>query len=229
MATADTEASTAGAKALATPASPLRPVWEKIATVLAVIGLVDVTGQLIKWATVIHWIAEKYATVRVWLFGWLPFHIPPEWHDPIVSLLILFSVTNVGVYRRTGRTVYYFLYDDNKENIDPLAHFSPRQTTFIWLISMALSLSTITCIFIYTPSLQNELMDHIEKINLSLNGVWQVVSLPVALIGCTFTTSIPFIFMFVAWRWVLTTATIFVALVLINEAYVLWLAPLAEH
>ena len=34
---------------------------------------------------------------------------------------------------------------------------------------------------------------------------------------------------FIAWRWVLTTATIFGALVAVNYAYVLWLAPLAEH
>jgi hypothetical protein len=34
---------------------------------------------------------------------------------------------------------------------------------------------------------------------------------------------------FLAWRWVLTTAAIFGALVAINYAYVQWLAPLTEH
>jgi hypothetical protein len=33
---------------------------------------------------------------------------------------------------------------------------------------------------------------------------------------------------FVAWRWVLTTAAIFGALVVINQVYVLWLEPLAH-
>jgi hypothetical protein len=32
-----------------------------------------------------------------------------------------------------------------------------------------------------------------------------------------------------AWRWVLTTAAIFGALVVINYAYIQWLEPLAEH
>ena len=32
-----------------------------------------------------------------------------------------------------------------------------------------------------------------------------------------------------AWRWVLTTVAIFGALIIINQVYVLWLEPLAEH
>jgi hypothetical protein len=35
--------------------------------------------------------------------------------------------------------------------------------------------------------------------------------------------------MVIAWRWVLTTAAIFGALVAINYAYVQWLEPLAKH
>jgi hypothetical protein len=31
--------------------------------VLAVIGVAGVAGQLITWAAVVHWIAEKYAIV----------------------------------------------------------------------------------------------------------------------------------------------------------------------
>src|SRR5258708_19274290 len=80
----------------------LRRTWEKVAIVLAVIGLVDLSRQLIEWAALVHWIVTKYAIVKIWLFGWLPFHIPPEWHDPIVLLSLLLSVTNVGVYRETG-------------------------------------------------------------------------------------------------------------------------------
>jgi len=78
-------------------------IWEKTATVLAVISLADLGGQVIKWAAAIHWLIDKYKIVKVWLFAWMPFHIPPEWHDYIVLFLILFSVTNVGFYRRTGR------------------------------------------------------------------------------------------------------------------------------
>jgi hypothetical protein len=81
-----------------------RSAWEKLATALAVISLVDLSGQLIKWAALIHWIVERYAIVRNWLFGWLPFHVPPEWRNYIVLFLAVFSVTNLGFYQRTGRT-----------------------------------------------------------------------------------------------------------------------------
>jgi hypothetical protein len=74
-----------------------------------VIGLADLSGQLIKWAAVIHWIVTKYAIVRAWLFGWLPFHIPLEWHDPIVLFLILLSVTNMALYRETGHSILSLL------------------------------------------------------------------------------------------------------------------------
>jgi hypothetical protein len=103
MGTADTEASTMP------QAGWLRRTWEKVATVIAVVGLIDFTGQLIHWAKLIHEIVTQYAVVRGWLFGWLPFHIPPQWHDPIVLLLIFFSMTNVGLYRRTRHTFFYHI------------------------------------------------------------------------------------------------------------------------
>lgn len=58
MTTADTEAPTLP------QASWMRRYWEKVATVLAVIGLIDVSSQLIHWAKLLHEIAEKYAIVR---------------------------------------------------------------------------------------------------------------------------------------------------------------------
>ena len=110
--------------------------WEKVATVLAVIGLADLSGQLIKWAAAIHWIITKYAIVRAWLFGWLPFHIPPEWHDPIVLFIILFSVTNVGVYRSTQHTfVFHFFKEMSK-----FSGIARSQNRFVVLISTIFTL-----------------------------------------------------------------------------------------
>ena len=43
--------------------------WEKIATGLAVIGLIDLSGQLIKWAAAVHWLIDKYRIMKVWLFA----------------------------------------------------------------------------------------------------------------------------------------------------------------
>jgi hypothetical protein len=113
--TSDIEASLIDATTSPPPPGPLRRAWEKIATVLAVIGLIDLSSQLNKWAALIHWFGEKYAIAREWLFGWLPFHIPPGWHDPVVLFLILFSVTNVGVRRRTGRTAISIAFQTWRE------------------------------------------------------------------------------------------------------------------
>jgi hypothetical protein len=33
----------------------------------------------------------------------IPVDIPPQWHDPLVLLGVVFSVSNVGYYRRTGK------------------------------------------------------------------------------------------------------------------------------
>src|SRR5688572_7055942 len=78
--------------------------WEKIGSVLAILGLADLFGQTIKWAAGIHWIVSKYSIAKAWLFSFAPFHIPPEMHEPIVISLILFSVTSIGFYREIGRT-----------------------------------------------------------------------------------------------------------------------------
>src|SRR2546422_690415 len=85
----------------------LASVWSITATVLALIGLVDLTHQLVEWAAFIHEIAEKYAEVRGWCFNRLPFRIPKEWHDYVVLGFIFFSVGNVGYYRRTGHVFLY--------------------------------------------------------------------------------------------------------------------------
>jgi hypothetical protein len=75
-----------------------------------VIGLIDLSSQLIKWAAWVHWITEKYTIVRAWLFGWLPWRIPPEWHDPIVLFLFIFSVANAGVYHETNRSFLFHFF-----------------------------------------------------------------------------------------------------------------------
>jgi hypothetical protein len=97
----------------------VRRNWEMLATVLAVISLIDLSSQLIKWATLIHWLVERYGFVRNWLFGWLPFRVPPEWRNYIVLFLVLFSVTNVGFYKRMGRTYVKQLFLMVFHNAEP--------------------------------------------------------------------------------------------------------------
>ncbi len=197
----------------------LRRGWEKIATVLAVIGLVDVSGQLIKWAALIHWIATKYAAVRNWLFGWLPWHIPPEWHDPIVLFLIFLSVTNIGVYQKTGRTIPSIISSDAKDN--SIERFLGELPVFIGIGSTAMVvISVYIGLFIFPVPHYGDYYGDFIDVLFYRAGV---------ILFCVTFLSMCFIFGVVARRWVLTTAAIFGALVAVNYAYVQWLEPLAEH
>jgi hypothetical protein len=192
MATTETEAPTASA-------GWLRRAWQawlQVGGVLAVITLVDLTGQLIKWAAVIHWIAAQYAVVRAWLFGWLPFHILPALHDPIVLLLILFGVANVGVYRRTGRNFVSLA----------ISEFGGGFVATIAGAGVALLLTLIISNQYFTP------------LNIILSIGLAILSLMIGFVAAI-----------IAWRWLLITAAIFGALILVNQVYVLWLEPLAEH
>jgi hypothetical protein len=204
MTTTETGTSTVEGTASASSVSRLRRTWEKVGTVLAVIGLVDVTGQLIKWATVIHWIAERYATARTWLFGWLPFHIPPERHDSIVLLLIFFSVTNLGSYQSAGYTfvdwLRVLLKGFNVETIEDRWYY----------IFYAASFTTALVVVLFLGN-----YDSIVYILLAFAS-------PV-LLGLLFVLTVS------GFRWLLVTGAIFGALVAVNYAYVQWLEPLAEH
>jgi len=190
-----------------TEASWLRRTWERVATVLAVIGLIDVSSQLIHWAALIHWVVTNYAIVRTWLFGWLPFHIHLEWHDPIVLFLIFLSVTNVGYYRRTGHTIV--------EVLRLLTRLLIEEDRYALIIVIMCALPA-PIIYI--------LIDHSLMFNVTF-GVSVVIGalfapvyllLTMALLGSAIE----------AWRWLLVTAAIFGSLVAINQVYVLYLEPL---
>jgi hypothetical protein len=217
MTTTNTEAPTEGTSLL----NRSWHWWEKASAFLAIVALVDLTGQLIKWASIIHWLAEQYAAVRAWLFGWLPFHIPPEWHDPIVLLLILFSVTNVGLYRRTRRTLLYFLFflGEDKETAELTQHISSRQFYFIWTSALAVAIIVTSYAFFFGNliGLANQ-----EKYPISVAII--IVIITSFILGANVLC-----YLVVAWRWVLTTTAIFGTLVAVNLAYVQWLEPLAEH
>jgi hypothetical protein len=216
VATAETAASTTLGSA-----RWLRRTWEKFATVLAVIGLIDLTRQLVQWAELVHWIATQYAIVRSWLFGWLPFHIPPEWHDPIALFSILLSVTNVGVYRETRRRSFADAWDDMWAKFPTGSFFS---LPFTALLLFALWLAGL------------RLLSAIADANFGDAAPWVIwIVIFVTIYHLTFLVIFPFaLFYFaerllVAWRWLLVTATVFGALVIVNEVYVGWLEPLAIH
>jgi hypothetical protein len=211
--------------------------WEKISAFLAIVALVDLTKQLIEWAKLIHEIAEKYAAVRAWLFGWLPFHVPPELHDPIVLLLLFFSVTNVGVYQRTkGTYISYIIKNALVERYD--FQMSAVERAAKRIIQHAVVL-TLIAIFVTSPywfwPILSDVTTHFN-IGSSVAGlIWviiMIVGVFLVLIGSYFASGIItaiFDGAYLAWRWLLTTAAIFGALVAVNYAWVHWLEKLAEH
>ncbi len=200
MLTADT-AAPAGA-------SWLRRSWEKIATVIAMIGLIDLSSQVIKWAKVTHEITEKYAAVRTWLFSWLPWPIPPEWHDPIVLFLIFFSLTNVGLYRRTKQTIVSNIL---------------RNWEWVNILSVGTVVIIAFALLLPQSSATDLIREFADKFIIILTMIFIFIVLLFVFIVLSFMAAV------LAWRWVLTTAAIFGALVAINYAYVQWLEPLAEH
>jgi hypothetical protein len=212
-----------------TETSTARPAWlsltwEKVATVLAIIGLADLSSQLIKWAALIHWAVTKYAIVRAWLFGWLPFHVPPEWHDYIVLFSILLSVTNVGVYRETGASFRSFLIAVGK---------FPAAFGFILVASIGASFYIAfhidphsTVIYLYDAFVTYGIGQVIPIILTIVLGVLVVPVSMVILWLIFFFFGMAFL---VAWRWLLVTVAIFSALVIVNQVYVLWLEPLTAQ
>ena len=219
--------------------------WEKAGSVLAIFGLADLFGQFVKWAGIVHWLVSQYAAAKAWVFSWLPFHIPPEWHDPIVLLLVLFTVTNLGFYRRTGRTYAHHLLVWARSLIllmlmwplFPLAIFSKRFRDHIaaiqgrmrgdeWLASdpMAkkLMIGVAVCFTAFVVTAVVWLIFDVRGIPIGPEHAGIII---VALMAA----NMVFAGGAVAWRWILGTAAAFAAIVAINQIYVWWLAPLAGN
>ena len=83
--------------------------WSKTASFLAILSLIDVTHQVVEWATFIHAIVSRYVAIRELLFGWLPFHVPQEWHNYVILACVTLSVSNIGFYRATGKILPFAL------------------------------------------------------------------------------------------------------------------------
>ncbi|MGP0091280.1 MAG: hypothetical protein ACLPKB_15190 [Xanthobacteraceae bacterium] len=224
--------------------------WEKIATALSVVSLVDLSEQFIKWAKHIHWVVENYKVAKVWLFGWLPFHIPPDWHDFIILFCIFFSVTNVGLYKRTGRTYISYvivvvaangahwllkplgmLSRRAKEIETKLNDFVQRQTVgnlssrakfndkeFISMMLVLLFASIVTW------SVIDHFFGKYIESNLPLHWLPSAAFSLLIILIFFIIVMYPILFgILIAWRWIVTTAALFVALVVVNEVYVRWL------
>jgi hypothetical protein len=221
----------------------LERIWFFVSSALAIIALVDLGKQLITWASLIHWIAERYAAAREWLFGWIPFHIPPDWHDFILLSAVFFSVVSAGYYKRTQRIFLVYVID----------------IVFVVVVSVFRDPSGQRFNFTKYNDAGGEAQEKIleEKYSQVVLVFWfygVILSLPVAyfletraeasgfgiiamgaififVFGACIFLALPLAIGIVAgvvttWRWILMTAGAFLALIVVNEIYVRWLEPM---
>jgi hypothetical protein len=238
--TTATESTTPNPPELWSWANFFRGPWQYFATAIALISLVDVSKQLIKWAALIHLVAEKYAEWRTWLFSWSPIHFPPEWHNYIVLGCVVFSVSNVGYYRKTGSI---FLVDALTKPAERFRKFSISPSMGMDLLDILAYVVTLLCTCLtalwivaifgggairlgYDVFLNN------ETVSTAFQFTWGRVfaefaslALDWLLIG-TLTASSGIL---IAWRWILFIGFLFSALVGVNEIYIHWHAPIAAE
>jgi hypothetical protein len=229
-----------------------RFLWHSGTIALALIGLVNLTDQRITWADVINKPVEKYATLRTelfdWVHHWIPLDIPAEWHNTILLLGVVFSVSNVGYRRRTGKVfvvqtlmllprlftpISAILKEGPKwyqksdyHPIDPSLPFAEKldQTSFIFT---EVCFSSVVILFG---------VEHLYEFlvaNFPVTNRLDVIATKI-LQGHTKLALVLFLALFmgaagaaIAWRWILTTALLFTVLVVANYYYVQWLAVAA--
>jgi hypothetical protein len=211
-------------------------VWDKISIALTILGLIDVTGQVIKWAALVHRLAEIYGNWRDWLFRFLPFQVPPEWHNFVVIGAIIFSVTNIGFYRRTGKifalqlifilflivaAVTQFLpwLPEGPKLLTSKGHVEPPSAaatiddaalliTEICLPAGLLLIGTLPIIYVAFLT-----------INVELTYLFYVGEI-IGMICVTIGTGV-----LIAWRWIIGTSLVFSVLIAVNEIYIHCLIP----
>jgi len=214
-------------------------VWAYVGTALAIIGLVDLTHQLVKWAAFIHKLAERYASIRQWLFSWLPLHIPEEWHDIIIFSLIFISISNLGYYQKTDRLLlreFKKVWDEGDP--DSLANVTLREIKassslqfgdklaikisefLLWAGTRVFALATVGAFLISVLAGLYQLTIGFSDENMVFTLVFTAFGVVTA--SMIFTVLIG-TGVLLSWRWLIATAVVFVGLVAANEVYVHWL------
>lgn len=216
--------------------------WEKVGSVLGILGLANLFDDFVRWASGINWVLSKYAAARDWLFSWLPFYIYPDIKDALVFLLVLFSVTNIGFYHRTGYTLvggfmrvlpYMLLIFV----LLPLRPFSKWARS--WMDDIDISWKEWTKRHRDRGGLIFFAVTGPVFILGALSIPYLVSQTPIvpgdpsalrlaALMIAFFGAQILWMGAIYAWRWVVGTAAAFAALVAINYLYVNYLAPFAQ-
>lgn len=226
--------------------------WKKVATFLTILGLADFFSQSVKWANAIHWLVSHYASAKLWLFSWLPLHVPAEWHDVIIITLITFSITNIGFHQKTGKTYAAHLvrfalmsawelilmagaafngrimikYQEiRKMNSYWNEYKSDKISLFIAIFSISIIVifSILYSLFYYFGEFLVSAWPQLGAARTFFLEHEHDVSNATAILGFALASGA-----IVAWRWILGTLGAFATLLAINEAYVRWLEPFAQ-
>jgi hypothetical protein len=83
----------------------VKRAWPYIGTVMTVLGLVDLTHQLIEWAQLIHLATMKYVAIREWIFEWMPLRVPTIWRNVIIMGAVTITTASIGYKRKTDNVL----------------------------------------------------------------------------------------------------------------------------
>jgi len=194
--------------------------WNLLAVPIGLICLVTLTKHLIEWSPLIDFVAEKYATWMTWVFRRSPIRIRSGWNDYIVLVCVVFLITNVGYYRRTGKLFITdllsfslsrslaqgdpYLRESWQATVDDLAAFVTGCITVVVVISLFSALCFLTFMSFFVS---------FDTAVIVAYAKWALIL-----------AAIPSSGLFIAWRWIVGTALLFALLAVGNELYIHWLA-----
>lgn len=192
--------------------------WNLIGVPLALIDLVDLTGQRIEWTALVDWLAEEYATWTSWALSWSPIQIPDEWNNYIVLLCVVFGVTNASYRRKTGNSfiadvlsfgLSHSLYDGDQQRPKFLDKgWQERLDDLAAIVTTSAVIFVIALLPAYCFLLFMSFFISIQTAAIVAYGKWPLIFAVIVGAG-------PFF----AWRWVLSIGLLFVLLVVGNEVY----------
>lgn len=220
-------------------------LWVWASTPLAVIGLASLAEDVVKWARSISYIVEHYKIVKtksfLFIAPYLPFDFPDAWRDSAILCAVLFSVTSLGYYKKTGRSLLYALI------MTPWVACVIAKRVLVALAQGALISASL---FKKSARAEARILAKLAKDHFARDHggllVWlacvAIVSLVVLILMLSAALSFDYslalyAFAFLAilfiafavieaWRWILLTLLAFGLLVIVNEIYLSLLVPL---
>jgi len=214
------------------------PRWagEKIATILAVIGLADLFSKQVAWSPAIRWVIGDYRTATAWLFGWLPSPVSSDWQDYILLSGILFAVTAAAHYKHILRAHRAYVVEFMRVVAGAIAG-----AVLLWPAKLSGRMAELR------TRMTRPAGDFVDKTFWISCAAWLSAIVLVGIVIADYSLAfgaggtlvaflmLPFVFVvamyafacaLIALPWVISTAQLFVVLVAVNAIDVYWLTPI---